>query len=134
MKVFNFRRIHSDGKRIFGTILHNGNLINIHTLENYAKRIKTGEYLAKRDEEGKYTGYWELQGVAGRTEIIAGHEANFFYQLDGCFGLGKEFGFIEGEPAILRSREAVKEWLEMTKNETEIKIIVEEPQDWKWIA
>lgn len=134
MKVFNFRRIYSDGKRIFGIVLYGGNLLNIFTLENYSKKIKTGEYFAKRDQEGKYKGYWELQNVEGRTEIIAGHEANFYHQLEGCFGLGKEFGSIAGEPAILRSKEAVKEFLAMTKSDTEIKIIVEEPDEWKWVA
>lgn len=134
MKVFNFRRIHNDGKSIFGVVLYNNKLTNLKFLENWAKRVKTGEYFAEIDDGGKYKGYWKLKDVEGRTEIINGHEANFYYQLEGCQALGKEFGEIDGESAILRSKEAVKDYLNMTKDDKQIKVIIEEPEGWKWIA
>ena len=134
MKIYHFKRISHDGNNIFGSIFHEARPTNIHFLENYKLRVKTGEYIARRDEEGKYIGYWELQNVEGRTEIIAGHIANVYEQLEGCFALGKRYGKVYGKWkglfGILDSMIAVTEWHKMTKNETEIKIIVEEAEGW----
>ena len=134
MKVFNFRRICNDGVRVFGVILYKGiPFKGLWFMENYLKRIKTGEYISRRDQEGKQKGNWELQNVTGRTEIII-HIANWVKQLLGCFGIGKGIGNLNDEPALLRSGDALEEFMNFTKDDEAIKIIVEEPQDGMWVS
>lgn len=52
--------------------------------------IPEGVYDVAPDEEGRYTGYPELQAVPGRTEIII-HPANWVHQIQGCIAPGDSF-------------------------------------------
>jgi len=129
MQVFNFKRISDDGIRIYGVVLQD-NVPFAVFIENFAKKIKTGEYFCKRDEEGKYVGCWELQDVTGRTEIII-HKANVASQLEGCIGIAEQFGIIDSEPAVLYSQNGFAEFMTKTKDDNTIKIILEESIGWQ---
>lgn len=52
---------------------------------------------------------YEVTGVPGRNGIRF-HSANWAHQLLGCIALGKERGVLNGEQAVLQSREALEEF------------------------
>lgn len=71
--------------------------------------VPEGTYVVGIDQEGKYTGYLELQDVPGRSEIIL-HPANHVSQLEGCIAPG--FSVRETlfkSPSVWDSRAALKE-------------------------
>ncbi len=45
--------------------------------------IPEGTYQIAPDQEGRFTGYQELQDVPGRSEIII-HAANYVHEVQGC--------------------------------------------------
>lgn len=57
---------------------------------------------------------WRLEGVKGRDGILI-HPANIAKELRGCIALGKDIGCYKGEWAILRSKEAIREFHSLAK-------------------
>lgn len=68
--------------------------------------IPEGIYQVKPDEEGRYTGYPEVQNVPGRTEIII-HAANHAHQLEGCIAPGLSYSIGGREVNVWSSRDAL---------------------------
>lgn len=71
--------------------------------------IPEGTYEMGIDQEGKYTGYPELQNVPNRTEIIV-HVANHVSQLAGCLAPGLGYVFNNGAPAVTSSADALEKF------------------------
>lgn len=105
----------------FGVLLNNGIPFCL-TLErtydvpagNFVK-IPPGTYKCTRSwyNRGGYATF-EIH-VPGHSRILF-HRANLEGDLDGCIGLGEQFGVLNGQPAILQSGEAFNEFMRVTKD------------------
>ena len=60
---------------------------------------------------GKYHTY-EVEAVNGRDQIKF-HVANWGHDLQGCIGLGKRLGLMDGEWCVTDSRETMEEYLDV---------------------
>lgn len=85
--------------------------------------IPEGTYEVKPDQEGRFTGFPELQNVPNRTEIII-HPANWTSQLEGCIALGKRFEAGLGGTAVWESNVAHKEFIDTFGTEFTLEITV----------
>lgn len=82
--------------------------------------VPAGIYRVSWQPSGKYGHKYELQGVKGRSDILI-HAANlvgdedlgYKAQVDGCIALGYSRGLVEKQPAVVRSRDAVKDFEDM---------------------
>lgn len=76
--------------------------------------IPAGKYVIDLQHQSpKFGKCWEVMGVEGRTHILF-HVANRCRELLGCIAVGKSFGHIEGEFAVLNSRLAFNRLKEFT--------------------
>lgn len=99
---------------VLGKILE----LDIYTLERpwlnnepFVSCIPEGFYRVGIDQEGKWTGYPELQNVPGRTEIIV-HPANRVDQIEGCIAPGLGWVVAQKEPEVRQSRIAMTKFQE----------------------
>lgn len=72
--------------------------------------VPTGSYPMKLEYSPAFDmNLWELKAVPGRSECKI-HIANFWYQLEGCIAVGREFGFLDkdSEIDVLESRETLE--------------------------
>ena len=77
--------------------------------------VPAGNYTVRWSPSAKYEMKYQLQGVPGRSHILI-HAANHVgdedkglkAQVDGCVTLGAEIGKLDGQKAVLGSRDAVK--------------------------
>lgn len=78
--------------------------------------IPTGIYACQRGYyyRGGYQTF-EILSVPNRTEIKI-HIANVPIDLEGCIGLGKSFGWVKGQYAVLRSGEALREFMKVMED------------------
>ncbi len=72
------------------------------TIENPEKIIPAGTWVFTRYLSPKHGQVWVAIGIPDRTYIEI-HEANWARQLDGCIGVGDQYGYLENEPAVLHS-------------------------------
>jgi hypothetical protein len=86
--------------------------------------IPPGEYLCKWITSPKHGECYEIMNVPWRDDIEI-HSANWMgdaskgklSQLLGCVALGKSFGILEEQPAILQSKTAISEFETNMKHE-----------------
>lgn len=143
MKKAYLYREPSSNEGTFGYIVYNGEwwysleLPDRNNSTNIS-RIPAGEYICKKRYSPRFKRYtYHLQDVVGRTWILI-HSANFAgdtekgYQshLNGCIAFGKGRGkiknkFGEYQRAILNSRTAVREFMELIDDE-EFKITIKD--------
>lgn len=73
--------------------------------------ILAGTYICNRIFSHHF-GYevFEITGVAGRTRVEI-HPANTMQDLEGCVGIGQEFGWLSNEEAVLSSQAAFKDFM-----------------------
>lgn len=64
--------------------------------------IPTGEYVCRRVESPRFGETYEITGVPGRTHILL-HPGNVTDDTRGCVLLGKHFGKLRGDRAVLNS-------------------------------
>ncbi len=114
MKII-LTRVNNESDRTFG-LLHLPNR-TFFTLElpwrdnapNYS-RIPAGVYTATYTESPHFNKKtYLLTGVKDRTSIRI-HSSNFPHELKGCIALGEKLGILNGERALLNSRQAVEEF------------------------
>lgn len=111
-----------------GVLVHHNRAIML-TMEDPWKHneqnvscIPTGVYTCKPYSSAKFPNVWELKDVPGRSLILI-HAGNTHLDTHGCVLLGKEYGQLNGLPAVLRSREALNEFRAL--NMTEFDLVVE---------
>lgn len=137
MKNVELRRIETGDAGTFGILEANGK--TFYTLELPDRDnlpglscIPAGEYYCSWDfSPAKQHDTYRLQRVPNRSGILI-HSANWAgdrakglrCQLDGCIALGMDRGDLEGQPAILRSREAVADFEDRMGRDTFILRIV----------
>lgn len=72
--------------------------------------IPKGEYLVtflKKSASGKYRDVWHIQDVEDRSGILI-HNGNLVKHTRGCLILGSKKGSLGNNPAVLRSRDAMR--------------------------
>lgn len=87
--------------------------------------IPEGTYIASRYNSPKHgPNTWQLEAVPGRTNIQI-HIANWPSQLLGCIAPGLRFGASPtGEWGVLESGKAYAAFMEETKNESHIRLVI----------
>lgn len=77
--------------------------------------IPAGDYNAvflPRSASGKYKNIYQLQSVPGRTGILI-HNGNLVDHSRGCLIIGMHRAFLAGKPAVINSRTALEEFVEL---------------------
>ncbi len=64
--------------------------------------IPQGEYVCRRVDSPRYGATFEIDGVPGRTHILL-HPGNVSGDTRGCVLLGRHFGLLRGDRAVLNS-------------------------------
>jgi len=71
--------------------------------EPFISCIPVGEYIVKTYSSNKYPNVWELQDVEGRSYILI-HSGNVEEHTQGCILVGRKWGFLGENIAVLDSR------------------------------
>jgi hypothetical protein len=77
--------------------------------------IPAGDYNAiflPRSASGKYKNIYQLQAVPGRTGILI-HQGNLVDHSRGCLIIGMRRASLAGKPAVINSRTALEEFVEL---------------------
>jgi hypothetical protein len=108
MQELKLKREIISNKCVLGTLELNGEEL-CKTLENpwlnnepTISCIPAGKYIAKKYNSQKYPDVWELQNVEGRSYILI-HNGNLEKHTQGCILVGREWGFLQEELAVLSS-------------------------------
>ena len=95
-------------KAVLGTLILDGQEL-CKTLENpwlnntpTISCIPAGKYIAKKYSSEKYPDVWELKDVPNRSYILI-HNGNLEKHTQGCILVGRDWGFLDGELAVLSS-------------------------------
>ena len=114
---------------VFGQLVFDG--VSFHTAEPPTLLVPALTYDVRWDTIGRVVGY-ELQGVQGRTNIQI-HVGNWAGDVsqgllsdsEGCILLGLDRRVLNGQAAIGRSEQAIKQFHELLKKEPWLLTIVE---------
>jgi hypothetical protein len=89
------------------------------TLEPYHRQnekniscIPAGDYVCKKVNSPKYGPTYEITDIEGRSHVLF-HWGNFDTNTRGCVLLGEEFGKIGTDTAILSSKRAFREFMDL---------------------
>ena len=84
--------------------------------------IPAGKYIAKKYSSAKYPNVWELQNVRDRTLILI-HNGNLEKHTEGCILVGKQWGFLDNELAVLTSKPTLEKLQQTLDDQFTIEII-----------
>ena len=111
------KRIEHTDKCTRGVLLIDNEIFCV-TLENPWKKnvpdiscIPIGLYKVERKLSPKWGDKFQVMGVTGRTHIVI-HNGNVEANTLGCILLGRTFGYLKNEPAVLISKPTVKTFME----------------------
>ena len=91
---------------------------------NWMPKIPVGVYKCIRYKSPHFGYYvFEITGVPNCTNIEI-HIANTEAQVEGCVGIGKAFGKLSDEDAVLRSRDAFDEFMKLQTGVDEFQLTV----------
>lgn len=128
MQQITLKRTHRVGEATLGIMELNDKEI-CRTLENewlnnepFISCIPTGDYVVKKYSSSKYPDCWEVKDVDGRSYILL-HNGNIADHTHGCILVGKSWGFIQDELAVLRSKTTLNKLQSILENEFLLKII-----------
>lgn len=85
--------------------------------------IPTGAYTVKRVSSPRFGETFKVTNVEGRSHILF-HKGNRFEDSHGCILVGEEFGFLNGEPAILSSGRGYKEFMDRFQGRDEFGLLI----------
>jgi len=88
--------------------------------------IPSGLYICERRFSPKFGYTFEIMDVFNRTEILF-HWGNLDDNTEGCILLGESFGVLKGEPAILNSKSAIKEFMQKLRDVEEFRLDLRRP-------
>ncbi len=113
MQKVKLKREIISNKAVLGSLELEGKEI-AKTLENpwlnnepYISCIPVGEYIVKTYSSNKYPNVWELQDVEGRSYILI-HSGNIEEHTQGCILVGRKWGFLGENIAVLDSRNTLE--------------------------
>lgn len=117
---------------VFGTWVLDGQPICV-CLEPYHRDnakglscIPAGQYIMERFDSPKYgDNIWLITNIQGRSFVLV-HWGNRDKDSQGCVILGEEFGTLYDDWAVLSSKKAFNEFMDLTKDETELLLTVVE--------
>jgi hypothetical protein len=135
MKIVTIKRTSMGDDGTFGTLEVDGETFVTGELpwrDNKCGRscIPAGVYAVSWEPSGKYGHKYEVQGVAGRSDILL-HAANFVgdrdkgrkAQVDGCIALGGSISRMENQTTVMGSKSAVEKF-EALLNKEPFKLVV----------
>jgi Family of unknown function (DUF5675) len=137
LRVGLVRTRHTDQGMMGVLILPDGvfcNTLELPWRDNRPKRscIPLGEYDVKIRQSPRFGRIYEVQNVPDRSYILihsgnlAGDvEKGYVSHVEGCILLGKYFGPLEGQLAVLASRPTVREFMETTGGQA-FRLLVED--------
>jgi hypothetical protein len=88
--------------------------------------IPSSIYTCERVMSPKYGTTFEVKDVFNRSNILI-HWGNLDDNTQGCILLGESFGVLKGEPAIMDSMKAFKEFMQILKGEEEFRLDLRKP-------
>jgi hypothetical protein len=133
MKTFLLKRVSYDTDGSYGVLIRDDGFPWLLTLEDEQKQnrrgvsaIPEGTYVVLRTATPKHGECFMVMNVPDRSAILI-HSGNTEKDTEGCILLGKEFGTITGrdedsgavekQTAVLRSKEAIKEFMAYLEGE-----------------
>jgi hypothetical protein len=121
--MFKIKRIEYNKNETLGVLIYN-NLLICYTLElpwlsnkKNISCIPQGIYPIKKIESPKFGTSWLIDEVPNRSEVII-HVGNTYKDTKGCVIIGNSIGYIKNERAVLSSRAAIGELMNLTKDFT----------------
>ena len=125
-------RIHSSKNGTLGVLLVDKMPIGVTGEQDWEDNernvscIPTGSYLCYRVNTPKHGNTFEVQNVPGRSAILF-HKGNLpLEHSQGCILVAEQFGYLNGEPAVLASAKGYGEFMdEMKEVNTFVLTIIE---------
>lgn len=87
--------------------------------------IPAGRYACRRVESPRFGVTYEVTGVPGRSHILL-HPGNLTEDTHGCVLLGKHFGLLRGDRAVLNSGRTFTEFMERCHDAEGFPFVIEE--------
>jgi len=133
MKNFGILRVANTQHGTFGSYLYEGIPFAV-TLEPPWKDnqpdiscIPAGKYIAELVDSPKYGRVYEITNVPGRTHVL-NHWGNKLQNTLGCVLIAEKFGVLDGEPAVLTSKnspgEGFNEFMKLAGGDKQIRITI----------
>lgn len=131
MTILTLKRFSSTDRGTFGVFLDEKGLPIADSVELPWKQnapnvscIPAGEYVCKKSfyNKGNYEVY-ELQNVPNRTDILI-HAGNSILDIRGCILIGCGWGRLGQNPAVINSRDTLKSFMYLMKDEPEFKLVI----------
>ena len=114
-------RLEKNNKQTFGVLKIDGEVFCVtlerpwlHNIE-YISCIYSGMYTCKRVDSPNHGNTFEITNVQDRTNVLF-HIGNIVKDTQGCILLGRMFGELKGERAILHSSTAFHMFLKRLEN------------------
>ncbi|MDC0335321.1 DUF5675 family protein [Pseudodesulfovibrio sp.] len=124
-------RLEKSAEGTFGVLRLNGQVFCV-TLEppdyNNSKNIScipAGRYSCRRVQSPRFGATFEVREVPGRSHILL-HPGNVTDDTQGCVLLGRQFGFLRGDRAVLNSGRTFAQFMEQCKEAEGFPFIIEE--------
>ena len=133
MTILTLKRFSSTDKGTFGVLLDEKGYPICDSVELPWKQnapqiscIPAGEYTVKKSfyDKGGYECY-EIQNVPNRSDILI-HAGNTINDIRGCILIGYGWGRLGVNPAVINSRETLKSFMYLMKDQPEFKLVISE--------
>jgi hypothetical protein len=128
MQQVTLKRTHRAGEATLGIMELNHKEI-CRTLENewlnnepFISCIPAGDYVVKSYSSSKYPDCWEVKDVDGRSYILL-HNGNITDHTQGCILVGKSWGFLQDQLAVLSSKTTLNKLRSILDDEFLLKIL-----------
>lgn len=109
-------------QRVFCCTLEPPNLGNRKNVSN----IPQGAYVCERVDSPKYGDTFEVTRVMGRSHILF-HAGNFVEDTKGCILLGRKWGTLKGDRAVLNSGATFDEFMRKLRGLDQFYLIIKDP-------
>lgn len=90
---------------------------------NDISRIPAGVYSCKKQQSARFGAVFEIMSVPDRSDIVI-HIGNTIKDTRGCILLGRSFGWIGNNRAILHSAETFSEFMHIMRDVLELQLSI----------
>lgn len=130
MKSFTLQRYLSSAYGTFGEFYEHGGAFEAYSVERpwlenqpFLSCILAGLYPLQRFHSSRFGQVWQVCQVPGRDHILI-HPANWPSDVEGCIGLGREIGALNGKKAVLHSTATLQAFHLLLTNETQAQLMI----------